>query len=284
MDTSDFIINTPGGLVDFTEPKIMGIVNLTPDSFYENSRVSEITHVVDRVGLMIKEGADIIDLGAASTRPGASKPSISEELDRLIAPLMAVRAAFPDVLISIDTFRTEILKACFDLRIDMINDVSGGEIDEGFLEQVAKMNLPYILMHMKGNPGNMQDNPKYEDVVLDLMKYFDARIHYCHRLGIQDIIIDPGFGFGKSIDDNYKLLGHLSSFRIFNLPILVGVSRKSMIYELLKIPAKDGLNGTTALHMLALQNGAKILRTHDVFEAKQCIQLWTTYKSNSSAT
>ncbi len=278
MKESTYIIKTSVGLIAFNEPKIMGIVNLTPDSFYANSRVIEMNKVVNRVGKMIEEGADIIDLGAISSRPGAEEPSISEELDRLTGPLMAVRAAFPDILISVDTYRVEVLRSCIDLRIDLVNDISGGRHEEEFLDTVARADLPYILMHMLGKPKDMQKKPQYDEVVLDILKYMDERIQLCRSIGIKDMIIDPGFGFGKSIEDNYRLLGGLSSFKMFDVPIMVGLSRKSMISSVLETTSDNALNGTSALHMIALQNGANILRVHDVKEAMECKTLWKTYR------
>lgn len=260
--------------MDLSRPRVMGIINLTPDSFYSGSRAMQIDRVMSQVDTMIEEGVDIIDLGAMSTRPGASEPTVSEELDRLIAPLMAVRAAHPKVWISIDTYRSEVLKECLGLNIDIVNDISAGRMDEHFLSLVAKSGLPYILMHMQGQPKTMQVDPSYEDVVLDVIKSLDQKSHMCHSLGMTQVIIDPGFGFGKTIADNYKLLKNLSSFRMLDLPILVGLSRKSMIYKTLDTTSDKALNGTTALHMEALNNGASILRVHDVRAAKECILLW----------
>ena len=260
--------------MDLSSPKVMGIINLTPDSFYSGSRSMQIDHVMAQVDQMIHEGVDIVDFGGMSTRPGASEPTVSEELDRLISPIMAVRAAHPKLWISIDTYRSEVLKECLDLKIDIINDISAGKMDEGFLDLVAESRLPYILMHMQGQPKNMQFNPTYEDVVLDVLKSLDEGYHRCLKLGISQVIIDPGFGFGKSQKDNFRLLKNLGSFKILDLPVLVGISRKSMIHKSLNISADQALNGTSALHMEALNNGASILRVHDVKEAKECIKLW----------
>ena len=252
----------------------MGIVNLTPDSFFSDSRIMDISKLVDRVGTMIGQGADIIDLGAVSTRPGSEEPSVFEEIDRIMAPAMAVRAAFPDIMMSIDTYRSEVLKACMDVRFNLVNDVSAGSLDAQFLETVARHKLPYVLMHMKGNPSIMQINPTYNDVVLDVLKWIDEKVHHCHAIGIREVVVDPGFGFGKSVEDNYKLLRNLGSFQMFDRPIMVGLSRKSMIYKPLGLNPSQALNGTTALHMEALRNGANILRVHDVKEAKECVELW----------
>ena len=269
--------------MDLKNPRVMGIINLTPDSFYRASRTLDIGNVVDRVGAMIEDGADMIDLGAASTRPGSISPSVTEEIDRITGPLMAIRAAFPDLFISIDTFRSEVLKSCLDARINLVNDISAGSLDAKFLETVAESRLPYVLMHMQGNPRSMQENPEYEDVVLDIVKRLDRQIHLCQEIGIAELIVDPGFGFGKSVSDNYRLLANLSSLKIFDFPILVGLSRKSMIYKPLDSKPENALNGTTALHMIALQNGASILRVHDVKPAKECIKLWTLLKEETSA-
>ena len=270
-------IKGPGKILDLTHPVIMGIVNLTPDSFYAKSRAMDMGLVVEKVGKMIEEGAKIIDLGAVSTRPGSVPPTVAEEMNRLTAPLMAIRAAFPEILISVDTFRADILKSCLDIGINVINDISGGEMDEHFLEVVAESKLPYVIMHMQGLPINMQDDPKYDDIILHQLKYFDQKIHECKKLGIHEVIIDPGFGFGKTVAHNYQILKSLESYKIFNRPILVGISRKSMINAILNTTPSQALNGTTALHMLAIQNGANILRVHDVKEAMECIRLFGEY-------
>lgn len=274
MESNNIVLKGISGLMDLSTPKIMGIINLTPDSFYSESRAMQIDHVMAQVDQMIQEGVDIIDFGGMSSRPGASEATISEELDRLVSPVMAVRAAHPHLWISIDTYRAEVLKECLDLKIDMVNDISAGMMDKDFLDVVARSGLPYVLMHMQGKPQTMQDRPSYDDVVLDILKSLDKRYHDCRKKGISQVIVDPGFGFGKSQRDNFKLLKHLESFKVLELPILVGLSRKSMIHKTLKISAEEALNGTTALHMEALNNGASILRVHDVKEAKECIKLW----------
>ena len=274
MGNKSIVLQGNSGLMNLSSPKVMGIINLTPDSFYSESRAMQINQVLSQVDDMINEGADIIDFGAVSTRPGASEPSVAEELDRLIGPLMAVRAAHPNLWISVDTYRSKVLHECLGLKIDVVNDISAGRMDNEFLNMVAQSGLPYVLMHMQGRPQTMQSNPKYEDVVLEILKSLDEKSHHCRSVGISQIIIDPGFGFGKTIADNYKLLKNLSSFKMLDMPILVGLSRKSMIYKALETSADKALNGTTALHMEALNNGASILRVHDVKEAKECISLW----------
>ncbi len=274
MNNKSVVLQGSSGLMDLSIPKVMGIINLTPDSFYSESRAMQINQVMAQVEAMIEEGADMIDFGAMSTRPGASEPSVSEELDRLIVPLTAIRAAYPELWISIDTYRSEVLKECLNLQVDMVNDISAGSMDKDFLALVAKSGLPYVLMHMQGRPQTMQSQPFYDDVVLDIIKALDKQSHHCQSIGISQVIIDPGFGFGKTIEDNFRLLKNLGSFEMLELPILVGISRKSMIYKSLNTTADHALNGTTALHMEALHNGASILRVHDVKEAKECIKLW----------
>lgn len=269
----------PSSILDISIPRIMGIVNVTPDSFYKKSRYNSISEIVDKVGEMIIDGAEIIDVGAVSTRPGSEAPTVNEEIKRIYEPLKAIRSAFPDLLISVDTFRTEVLIVAMDAEINLVNDISGGRIDENFLGEIAKAGLPYIMMHMQGKPDSMQENPEYKDVILTLLKYFDKQIAFAKSFGIKEMIVDPGFGFGKSIKDNYEILKHLNSFRIFDLPILVGLSRKSMVCEPLDIGPEGALNGTTALHMIALLNGARILRVHDVKQANQCIKLFNLYSN-----
>lgn len=262
---------------------VMGIVNITPDSFFKGSRAQTVEGCLSKVEKMISDGVDIIDLGGMSSRPGAEELSVEEECLRLIEPLEAIRSSYPDLLISIDTYRTGVLEACLPYNINMINDISGGRLDEGFLPLVAKSKLTYVLMHMQGAPRVMQIKPTYDDVVLDILKYTDERIHFCNTLGIHDIIVDPGFGFGKTLEDNYKLLNGLGAFKIFDMPIMVGLSRKSMIYKALDTDATDALHGTTALHMIALQHGAKILRVHDVKEAVHCVKLHQHIVEHSEA-
>jgi len=261
------------------KPLVMGIVNVTPDSFYSGSRSQTVDSTLRKVSQMIDDGVDIVDIGGMSSRPGAEELSIEEEITRLITPLEAVRKAHPNLWISVDTYRTEVLKACMDHRIDIINDISGGRLDESFLATVADSQLTYILMHMQGAPRVMQYKPQYEDVLLDIIKYTDERIHTCRNMGIEEIIVDPGFGFGKTIDDNYKLLRGLSAFQVFDKPVMVGLSRKSMIYKALENEPASALNGTTALHMSSLERGVHILRVHDVKEAKECIKLWSFLKN-----
>ena len=259
---------------------MMAVLNITPDSFYSGSREMQLSKIIDIVGQMLADGADIIDVGGMSSRPGSAAPSISEEIDRITGPLMALRAAYPEALLSIDTYRSPVLKICIDAKIDIVNDISAGRMDDEFLDLVATQDLPYVLMHMQGAPRSMQADPHYDNVVLDVMKFFDQKIEVLREKGVHKIILDPGFGFGKTIAHNYELLNRLESFQIFDLPILVGLSRKSMIYKPLGIGPDVALNGTTALNMMALERGAEVIRVHDVREAKECIRLWQLLHQN----
>ena len=269
-------INCKGDLIDLSEPKIMGILNITQDSFYDGGKYSSTEEILDQVTKMIHEGADIIDIGAYSSRPGAMDISAKEEIKSLNPILNQIRNSFPDLIISIDTFRSEVAKEVVtNFNVDIINDISAGELDPKMFKLIADLNIPYIMMHMSGSPQNMQNNPQYENVVKSVMTYFEEKISKLKLLGVKDIIIDPGFGFGKTLEHNYQLLNYLSDFRIFELPILIGVSRKSMIYKVLDLTAEEALNGTSVLNTIALLNGANILRVHDVKEAKEAIKLTT---------
>lgn len=269
----DYTLNCNGKPLSLAEPKIMGIINLTPDSFYSESRASDIDALLNKVEFMISQGMDILDLGAVSSRPNAQHVTEKEELDRLMKPLAAIRKKFPNLLVSLDTYRTEVLKEAIEYDINMINDISGLKEGDKMLEVITENNLPYILMHMQGSPANMQDNPTYQNIMIDLLSFFKEKHFRLRNAGVKDIIIDPGFGFGKTQDHNFEILQKLASFEILNCPILIGLSRKSMIHKTLNIEASQALNGSTALHMAALLNGAKILRVHDVLEAKECIIL-----------
>jgi dihydropteroate synthase len=272
--TSIFSINCRGRLIDLSEPVVMGIINITPDSFYEGSRVTSIDKVLTRVEQILEEGGRIIDIGACSTRPGADEVSEEEEENRLWPVLRAVRDHWPDILLSVDTFRGEIAqKAVNDYGVDIINDISAGMLDASMFEIVARLNVPYILMHMKGTPGNMQNNPVYGDVTGEVIMFLAEKVNQLRALGVCDIIIDPGFGFGKNIEHNFRLLNELEQFKMFELPLLVGLSRKSMIYRYLNSTPGHSLNGTTVLNTLALTRGANILRVHDVKEAVECVKL-----------
>ena len=268
------LINVNGQLMDFERPRVMGILNVTPDSFYAGSRQQTADDITRRVHQIIEEGGDIIDIGAYSSRPFAEDVSPEEEMRRLRQGLGIVRKVAPEAIISVDTFRSDVARMCveeFDVAI--INDISGGEMDQHMFATIAELQVPYILMHMKGTPQDMQVNPGYEHLLKEVLYYFSKKVAQLHDLGVKDIILDPGFGFGKTIDDNYLLLEHLGDFQILELPILVGVSRKSMIYKVLGITPEDALNGTTALNTIALMKGADLLRVHDVREATEVINI-----------
>ena len=260
-------INCRGRLLDLSTPKIMAIVNLTPDSFYSESRNTSAEAALNRIENALTQGADIIDLGACSTRPGADVPSVDEEWLRMKDVLTTARRNFPDAIISIDTFRSQIARQAIEAGADIINDVSGGQIDEQMFGTIAEMQVPYVLMHMRGTPATMQQFANYQNVTSDVIIELSQKLRQLTDLGVHDVIIDPGFGFAKTVEQNYELFAHLSDFKIFELPLLVGISRKSMIYKLFGTTPEKSLNGTTILNTFALQNGASILRVHDVPEA-----------------
>ena len=266
-------LNCKGKLIDLSKPAIMAILNLTPDSFYGQSRINTIDEALKRTAIFIKEGAQFIDLGAYSSRPGANHVSEAEELERLIPIVEAISKEFPEILISIDTFRAKIAEAAVVSGAHLINDISAGNLDLTMFETIAKLQVPYLMMHMKGTPQNMQENPTYENVTNEVLTYFMEKVSQLRKLGVKDIIIDPGFGFAKTIDHNYKLLQEMESLTILGLPILVGFSRKSMITKVLEIKNEEALNGTTVLNTISLQKGATILRVHDVKAAMECIKL-----------
>ncbi|MEE9373833.1 MAG: dihydropteroate synthase [Saprospiraceae bacterium] len=267
-------INCGGKVLDLSKPKVMAICNITGDSFFKESRVASEKELITMAGQHLSDGADIIDIGGMSSRPGAKEIPLKDEIVKLIWALKILRREFNNVLISIDTYRAEVVKSVTEYGINMVNDISGGSIDPDILPTVGALNLPYVLMHMKGTPRHMQQNPSYKsNVVMAELEYFKTSLHRCKNEGIVDVIIDPGFGFGKTIDDNYKLLYQLKAFQLFDVPIMVGLSRKSMIYKVLGIDPAAALNGTTALHMHALLSGAKILRVHDTRAAHDCIVL-----------
>lgn len=276
-------INCKGCLVDFSTPRIMGILNVTPDSFYDGGFYTNEKDIVNRAADILSEGADLIDVGAYSSRPGAADVTADMEKERLVKAFRAIRRSFPDALISVDTFRAEIAEfAADEFGVSVINDVSAGMLDERMLSVVGKLKIPYIMMHMQGTPQNMQKNPEYQDVTKELLAFFARRIALARGAGIKDIIIDPGFGFGKTMEHNFILLRELDLFALLGCPIMVGLSRKSMIYRSLKISAMQALNGTTVLHTLALNNGASLLRVHDVKEAREAVRLFTIYRNASA--
>ncbi len=268
-------INCRGKLIELSEPKIAGILNITPDSFYDGGKYFSENSVKNRTEQLVTEGADIIDIGAFSSRPGAELISEKEEQKRLQFALNIIRKLYPDMILSVDTYRSEIAKfAVNNFNVDIINDISAGTFDAEMFDTIAKLNVPYIILHMQGTPGNMQKKPQYKDVVKDLLKYFSEKIERAKKTGINDLIIDPGFGFGKTIEHNYQILGKMELFQFAERPILVGLSRKSMIYTLNNETPDDALPGTLALNMTALQKGANILRVHDIKETKQVIEVY----------
>lgn len=253
----------------------MGILNLTPDSFFEKSRVlTSKEGFLSVAEKMILEGADILDIGGYSSRPMAEDISVEEELKRTISTIEKIKREFPEILISIDTFRSKVAAEAVDAGADVVNDISAGELDSSMIEQVGKLNVPYIVMHMRGNPRTMQHQTGYQEILIEIMHYFSKKLNLCRKAGIKDVLIDPGFGFSKTLDQNYWILKNLAYFKTIQAPILVGISRKSMIYKKLGITVEEALNGTTALHMAALISGANILRVHDVKEAKETIKLY----------
>lgn len=269
MHTS-YTIQVNGTLIDFSTPRVMGILNVTPDSFYAGSRKETETEIAARVEQILAEGADMIDIGAYSSRPDADDVTPEEEAARLRKGLEILRRVAPDAVVSVDTFRADVAAMCVEeYGVGIINDISAGQMDKGMFDTVARLNVPYVMMHMKGTPQDMQKNPQYGHLRKEVTLYFAERIQELHGRGVNDIILDPGFGFGKTLAHNYELLNHLEDLHVFGLPILVGVSRKSMIYKLLGGTPEDSLNGTIALNTIALGKGASILRVHDV---KACVE------------
>jgi dihydropteroate synthase len=267
-------INCRGRLLSLEKPVVMGILNVTPDSFFDGGRYMAWNDILRQTEKMLREGAAIIDVGGVSSRPGANPVDEEEELRRVLPAVSLLAKEFPGILISIDTARSGVAKACVEAGAGIINDISAGRPDEAMYHTVASLGVPYVLMHKKGNPQTMQDNPVYEDVVQEILDFFIAEIARLRQAGVKDILLDPGFGFGKTVQHNYQLLKNLHVFRITDLPILAGLSRKSMICKVLGINPEKAMNGTTALHIIALQQGARILRVHDVKEAMEVILLW----------
>ncbi|NNU33349.1 dihydropteroate synthase [Mucilaginibacter sp. S1162] len=273
-------LNAGGKLIDLSTPKVMGIINLTPDSFYADSRQPAVADALRQAEKMLADGATFIDLGAYSSRPGADDISVQEETDRLLPVVEAIVNSFPDALLSIDTFRAPVAEAAVKAGAHIINDISGGQLDADMFATVARLQVPYILMHMKGDPKTMNSLAQYDDVFNEVLDYFTARYQQLKTLGVNDVILDPGFGFAKKPEHGYALLNRLEEFDQLGLPMLVGVSRKKMIYSLLGGTAADALNGTTVLNTIALTKGANILRVHDVKEAIQAVKL-TGYLHNN---
>jgi dihydropteroate synthase len=267
-------MNCRGQLLSFEPALVMGILNITPDSFYAGSRKTIPGEILKKASQMIDEGADILDIGAYSSRPGSVDISEKEEYARLVTALGIVRKNYPEALISVDTFRSGIArKVVGEFGVDMINDISGGELDSEMFNTIASLQVPYTIMHMKGNPANMREHTAYDDVVKEIVNYFSEKIHHLNKLGINDIIIDPGFGFAKTIEQNFQILSQMQAFGIFKQPMMAGISRKSMIYKTLEGSPMEALNGSTVLHTIALMKGACILRVHDVKEAREAVLL-----------
>jgi len=276
-------INCRGRLLNFETPVVMGIINTTPDSFYSNSRKNHIDTVLETAGQMLQDGATILDIGGQSTRPGSKRVSDEEEFKRVVPAIEAICATYPNAIISIDTYYATVAEAAVKAGAHIINDVTAGSADEKLLSVVARLQVPYVLMHIQGNLNTMQDNPTYSNVVLEVFDTLNQKLKELNRLGINDIIVDPGFGFGKTIEHNFQLLQGLSYFHHLQKPLLIGLSRKGTIYKTLNITAEEALNGTTVLHTIGLLQGAHILRVHDVKEAVQAIQLVTTYQKQKGA-
>ena len=266
-------LNLKCELLDLSRPCVMGILNLTPDSFYSNSRMGSIDAALERAEICLNEGAAFIDIGAYSSRPGADEVTTDEELKRIIPAITAISKRFPEAKLSVDTFRAKVAKESIEAGAHLINDISGGNLDEQMFETVAALNVPYILMHMQGTPQTMQQKPVYKNIGLEVVDYLAEKVSILKMLGVKDIIVDPGFGFAKNTTHNYQLFNQLENLDVFGLPVLVGISRKSMIYKLLGTTAEEALNGTTVLNTIALQKGASILRVHDVRAAVECIAI-----------
>jgi dihydropteroate synthase len=277
-----FTLNCKGRSLVVDKPLVMGIINATPDSFYAGSRYNDKEAIVKIAAQMLEEGADILDIGGQSTRPGSEKISIDEELKRVIAPIEAVHNQFPDSFISVDSYYSRVVKEAVAAGACIVNDISAGSMDENMIPAVASLHVPYVLMHMKGTPQNMQEDPQYENLTKEVRDFFNQKTDALHKAGVRDIIIDPGFGFGKTIAHNFELLRNLSDFKTLGFPILLGVSRKSTVYKPLGVSAGEALNGTTVLNTIALMSGANILRVHDVKEANETVRLWSMFNDQQA--
>ena len=276
-------INVNGFLLDLSSPCVMGILNVTPDSFYAGSRMQTEIDITHRIEQIVGEGAGIIDVGAYSSRPNAENVSPAEEMERLRMGLGILRKVRPDAVVSVDTFRADVARMCVEeYGVAIINDIAAGEMDGDMFRTVADLNVPYIMLHMQGTPQNMQQNPHYDNLLKEVFMYFARKVQQLRDLGVKDIILDPGFGFGKTVEHNYELLAHLEEFRIFELPLLAGVSRKSMIYRLLGTTPQEALNGTTVLDTICLLKGADILRVHDVREAVETVKIVEAMKKEGA--
>ncbi len=275
-------INVNGRLMDLSQPRVMGILNVTPDSFFAESRKQTDEAVEAQVERMLAEGADMIDIGAYSSRPNAEHVSAEEEMARLRRGLTALRRAAPEAVVSVDTFRADVARMCVEeYGVAIINDIAAGEMDPEMFATVAQLGVPYVMMHMQGTPQNMQLNPHYDNLMKEVMTYFAEKVDRLRQMGAKDLILDPGFGFGKTLDHNYELLSHMEEFAEFGLPLLVGISRKSMIYRLLDITPQESLNGTTVLNTIALLKGAHILRVHDVKPAVEAVKMVGKTQANA---
>lgn len=266
-------INCKGKLIDFSSPRVMGILNITPDSFFDGGRYKNETAILTQVEKMLSEGATFIDVGAYSSRPGAAHISEAEELARIVPVIELLVRTFPEIIISVDTFRSVVAEKTIEAGAAIINDISGGNMDTNMFHMIAKLQVPYIIMHMLGTPKDMQENPMYTDVTQEIISFFAKKTHQLHQLKVNDVLIDVGFGFGKTLEHNYELLKNLNLFNNLELPLLVGVSRKSMLYKPLKITPQEALNATTSAHTIALLNGTNILRVHDVKEAMEAVKI-----------
>jgi dihydropteroate synthase len=276
-------INVAGKLLDLSMPKVMGIINVTPDSFYKGSRLTGEKDIIRTATRMVEDGADILDIGGYSSRPHAEDISPEVEKNRVLPAINLIRKELPDAILSVDTFRSEIAReAVNEYGANIINDISAGEADQRMFSVVKELNIPYIMMHMKGNPRTMQDNPVYDDVVADILKWFSQKIVKLQSAGVKDIILDPGFGFGKTLKQNFEILRRFNDFTIAGLPLMAGISRKSMISKTLSVSSEEALNGSTVLNTIALINGADILRVHDVKEAVQAVRLVNEVKGTEN--
>ena len=273
-------INLNGNLMDLSTPKIMGILNVTPDSFYDGGMFDSNKKILDHVEKMLTDGADIIDVGGYSSRPGAKEVKLKDEIKRVVPTIELIKKEFNETTISVDTFRSEVALQAVNSGASIINDISGGDLDPNMFNCVAELNVPYIIMHMQGNPKNMQNNPLYENIIVEIIENLSKKVFKATEAGVIDVIIDPGFGFGKTIEHNYKILSELSFFKELDCPILVGLSRKSMIYSVLEEKPENVLNGTTCLNTVSILNGANILRVHDVKEAKEVVKLTNFLNKN----
>jgi dihydropteroate synthase len=274
IEPVSYSLNIGGRLLSLDTPQVMGILNVTPDSFYAESRVAGEENILNRVNRILQEGGSMVDIGAYSSRPGADEVSTEEEMRRLREALTVIRREHSDIILSVDTFRADVAKMCVEeYGVQIINDISGGMLDPDMFKTAARLGVPYILMHMRGNPKTMQQLTQYNSFVKDVFIYFAEKLQELRDLGQKDIILDPGFGFGKTLEQNYELMQHMNEFKMFDLPVLVGISRKSMIYKLFGTTPQESLNGTTALNTYALMQGAHILRVHDVKQAVEAVQI-----------